>query len=399
MRKDVLYVKMFGDFSITWNGTQVTGGARRKETQFAYLLQPVLHRREEGVSREELEEILFENREVSNIRHALRTVLYNARRRLKECGLPDVDYFPRKKERLYWTPEIEVCEDASEFDRWRALAEEADGEERLSCLLKACALYEGEFLEDQAGMLWVAAEARKYRIRYCACVEEAAGLLRSLGDYPELERLGRAASRAQPLSDWETLTMEALIALGRTEEARRLYDHTVDYYYREEGLRPSVRMLQMLENLGKQLDFGYAALEQIQAGLEEPGEEVRGGYFCPYPVFQGIYRMVERMMERGGQSVYLMLCTLVDLKGNPMKDGAVLERLSPRLEEAVCRSVRHGDAVTRYGKGQYIVLLINTNRENCAAIQRRISHNFITGRQRTGVEYYVSSVVCQTDRG
>ena len=39
-------------------------------------------------------------------------------------------------------------------------------------------------------------------------------------------------------------------------------------------------------------------LDDIQRKLSEDAEIVQGGYMCTYPVFQGIYRMVERMMER-----------------------------------------------------------------------------------------------------
>ena len=99
-------------------------------------------------------------------------------------------------------------------------------------------------------------------------------------------------------------------------------------------------------------------------------------------------------MERGGQSVYLMLCMVVDSKGNPMKEGSVLEELTHRLGEAIQQSVRHSDSVCRYGKGQYLVLLVNTTRENCGVIQRRINYHFIVRRQRTGIQYYVNSVVC-----
>ena len=46
----------------------------------------------------------------------------------------------------------------------------------------------------------------------------------------------------------------------------------------------------------------------------------------------------------------------------------------------------------RYGKGQVLVLLVNTTRENCGVIQGRINHEFIVGRQRTGIQYYVNSL-------
>ena len=46
----------------------------------------------------------------------------------------------------------------------------------------------------------------------------------------------------------------------------------------------------------------------------------------------------------------------------------------------------------QYGKGQYLALLVNTTRENCSVVQKRINERFIIGRQRTKIEYYVNSV-------
>ena len=97
--------------------------------------------------------------------------------------------------------------------------------------------------------------------------------------------------------------------------------------------------------------------------LAEADSMRQGGYVCSYPVFQGIYRMITRLIERGGQSVYLMLCTVVDSKGNPMKAGPMLEDLSQRLGDAIQHSVRHGDAVNRYGKGQYLEIGRASGRE------------------------------------
>ena len=73
------------------------------------------------------------------------------------------------------------------------------------------------------------------------------------------------------------------------------------------------------------------------------------------------------------------------------------KRLAKRLEESICTSIRNSDVVNHYSKGQYLVLLINTTREDCAVIQKRINYKFLTDRQRTGVRYYVNSVVYEKD--
>jgi GGDEF domain-containing protein len=79
-----------------------------------------------------------------------------------------------------------------------------------------------------------------------------------------------------------------------------------------------------------------------------------------------------------------------------MREGERLEEMSSRLNEAIRYSVRHGDIVNQYGKGQFLVLLVNTTRENCEIVEKRINQKFIVGRQRVGVQYHINSVICET---
>ena len=390
---DVLYVRMLGGFSMRWNGALIAGGSKASESQFTYLLQILIHNRETGVTRDRLEELLFEDRDLSNVHHALQSIIYNAKKKLERMGLPKINYIEQRKGVFFWTDAMPIVEDAAEFEKLYQQAEgSADLDERLALYMDACHWYSGEFLPSQTAVIWAAREARRYRAIFCECVEKAAQLLRMNQDFFQMEELGTYAAKIDPLADWETVTMEALASLGRYEDARKLYDDTVQYYFTEEGLRPSKKLMEQFERLGTEMMHQHAALDQIQAELSGQNDDFPGGYLCSYPVFVGIYRMVERMLERGGQSVYLMLCTVVDGKGNPMKDGPVLEELSKRMGDAVRRSIRRGDAMSQYGRGQYLTLLVNTTREDCSVIQKRINQRFIVGRQRSGIQYYVNSV-------
>ena len=151
-------------------------------------------------------------------------------------------------------------------------------------------------------------------------------------------------------------------------------------------------MNELINRLGEQLEFPHEMLKDIQERLSEKDEE-RGGYVCSYPVFIGIYQTLYRIMERSGQAVYLMLCTIVDSKGNVLGNGPKLDELSERLGKAIKESVRRSDVVNSYSKALYLVLLSNTTRENCAVVQRRINKAFIINRQRIHVKYHVNSVL------
>lgn len=199
---------------------------------------------------------------------------------------------------------------------------------------------------------------------------------------------GRKVGETQFASMMQMLIHERKKGVSRDRLEQELFG--------ERGLKPSKRLLDSMNQLGNQVMHSYDVLDNIQHNLEEKGIP-KGAYLCSYPTFRGIYHHLVRMLERSGQSIYLMLCTIVDSKGRPMKEGAMLEGLAKRLEESICTSIRNSDVVNHYSKGQYLVLLINTTREDCAVIQKRINYKFLTDRQRTGVRYYVNSVVYEKD--
>lgn len=399
MTEGILHVKMFETFSIEWNGKRIIEGKAR-ESQFAYLMQLVLHNRENGISREELKQGIFEERDLENENHALRSVIYNARKRLRAAGLPEVPYIEQRDGRYYWTDAIPVWEDASEMERLcQAAKKETDQEQKLSLYLDACHLYTGEFLSTQGAVVWVVQEAKRYHSLFCKCVERAVEMLRERQDFLQMEELGIYAAKVDPLADWEIVTMEALVSTGRHLEVKKFYNDTLELYFRAQGLRPSKKLHDLMNLFSAQMEHSYAVLDDIQRQLTMGERDRSGGYLCSYPVFQGIYQMVRRMMERDGKCVYLMLCTVVDSKGIPMREGPKLEELSQRLGDAICHAVRQSDAINKYGKGQFLVLLVNTSRENCGLIQKRINQNFIVGRQRTGIQYHVNSVACSLDQG
>lgn len=395
--EQILQVRMFGTFSMNYNGKPLVMKRLRRNNQFTNLMQAVLYYSEKGIGRDWLEDIVFEDRDVENRHNSLRVLIYKAVRKLRELGLPEGKYIYLENGLYRWTPEIKVEIDAIEFDRiYQEAKETEDAGERLEMYLQACYMYQGEFLADCVGVVWIGYESKRYRKAFQDIVSQAAILLRERGEWLRLEKLGKFAAMASPFSDWEELIMEGYMETGRFDDARRLYEETADYYQREQGIYPSAKMLQMIERLGSQMMYSYELLDTIQKKLtEEPDESVMGGYYCTFPVFQGIYQAVLRMMERGGQAVYLMLCTLVDGKGNPVQKEERLEEFTERLKEAICKSVRHGDIVNQFGRGQYLVLLINTTRENCEVVQERINRNFHSGHQRVGIRYHVNCVECE----
>ena len=397
MDKNVMYVETFGGFSMTINDMVLTSGTKSDDTQLARLMQILLHFTDRGVERSKLIQILDEDSNADDVHHLLRSVLYNARKKLKTLGLPESNYIVFKNGRYYWTEDIPVVEDARQFEEKCAEAvSAADPDERLRLLGEACYLYKGEFLPYQTRLIWVSEEERRYSQMFHACVGSYADMLRESHNYAEMELVGKHASKVSPYNEWEALTMEALVAQGRHRDAQELYEKTIDMYQKEMGVKPSAEMISKLNAFSERLEHRSTTPEIIQKELSEDDVK-RGGYFCTYPVFEGIYRQMRRSMDRCGRYAYLMIITLVN--GNTIEDAShtspdneQLSRLSDNMKSIICESVRRSDIVCRYAKDQFILILMNRNIEGCEVVRDRINRKFKDKGYNLTLEYDISPV-------
>ena len=386
-------VRTFGGFSIRYKGEELSFG-NQSESQMVQLLQLLLHYRKQGLSRDLAKAALFGDRDVDDVSHSIRNIIYNLRKKLRALGLPESQYVVKRGGVYFWCDDIQVIEDSAEFEEAFDKAMECeDVEQKIELLTDACYMYSGRFLAGNESSVWSAQEAERYREIFSDCVTELTDILKEAHKYKQLLDVSTFASKVDPFSEWEILTLEALGRLGKFDRTESFYRKTVDMYVKEYGGRANSYVREFINRIGLKLVVGHETLEEIQKKIGNPDDYDRKGYYCSLPVFQEIYRMTERMMERSGEKIFLMLCTILDSKGNPMREGSRLEELSERLRNTIIESVRHTDTVTRYGKGQYLVLLINTTEEDCSVVSDRISSRFIREGQRTSLSYSVSNII------
>jgi hypothetical protein len=98
-------------------------------------------------------------------------------------------------------------------------------------------------------------------------------------------------------------------------------------------------------------------------------------------------------MERTGQSVYMMLLTIVDYEGKRISNQSKLEIRGKLLQEAITYTLRQGDTFCKYSSSQFLVLLIGTSKESCKTVFRRILNKYkLLAGPRAEIEYSVVSL-------
>lgn len=383
-------VQMFGNFRMDYNGAPFVAEKMHKESQFNRMMQALIHYSDCGIAKDKLEEIVIGERDIDAPHTALRVIVYKTKQKLAQLGLPGKNLVYLEGGIYYWTPDIEIEEDAAEFEKLyneacaleKQMPHEPESAETvcderikeiednmLELYIKALYLYKGEFLAAYTGETWIAQEARRYHTMFEKIINEAAYILRKRKQFKGLEKLGVYAAKVDPFNEWEELIMEAMVETRRYDEAEELYTDVVDYYLRECGIYPSSRLLEILEKYSNQMNHAHEILENIQASI--------------------------RIMKRTRVPVYLMLCTLEDEEGRQVQSETKMNKYSRQLKKCVGESIRYSDIYTSYGKVQFLIMLIGIKREDCEIVKKRINRQFAKKNPRAAEKCHVNSIVCE----
>lgn len=388
----VLEVKTMGGFSIEWDGRRLNTETKVSDSQFHRLIQILLHYRETGVERRQLQDLLFGDSKAEDIHHLFRSVIYNTKKKLRSEGLPDVNYIIYRKGSYYWTDEIPVREDAEEFERCvMEAANETESGRRLELAMKACSMYRGEFLPRQSALKWVIDEDRRYKQLFRDAIDMAADELRKRGDYVTLAELAEESAKLYPFSEIEVIALEALVAMGRFREAQAYYVEVAEQYQKELGVNPSSDIMTRLEEIAESFTHTRELPDIIMNRLFE-AEKDRDDCFCTYPVFRGMCRLVRKNKGSGNMTGHLLICSLREENPYRMLSENEINKIYHRMDKAISAGVRKCDTVCRYGKGQYLVLLMNIDRANCLLVRENIDKRFGGIVKGCRIEYHLEEL-------
>lgn len=393
MGKNVLKVRMLGDFKIEYKGKELVLDRNNgsKTTQLFQIL--LLHTQDGGISKTALINALYGRTEVENKNGSLNNTIFRLRKQLKAIGLPESNYININAGMCTWDPNIQVEVDVCEFEKLVDLLHKEKREtDRIHLLMKTWQSYRGEFLPDMIGENWVAVENVKCRDDYFACTEELCKWLKANERYEDLHRISHKAAQIYPFDEWQVWEIESMIGMSRYKEGLEIYRNTEKLLLEELGVAPSAKMLKQFQLMGERTSQAAGAIGDIKERLREKDEAV-GAYYCPYPSFIDVYHVFSRMMERSGLSVFIMLCTL-DFEKENISNTEERE-MSEILRTAIQGTIRKGDFYTRYNMQQYIIMLIGISQENCPIVTKRINkafHKMTNGKKSPQVDFYVASV-------
>lgn len=397
MKDDILYVQMFSGFTMIYQGKKLIL-ERNYTSKTSQLLQILFLHLKDGITKENLLESLYGRDMVENPNGSLNSTIFRLRKQLEAAGLPKSRYFSLNGGIYKWEGSIPVEVDVHCFEEKIKEGQRIEQEEeRAEKLKEACDLYTGEFLPMMIGEDWVTVSNIYYQELYFSALRDVCTWLKKENRFQEIYGLTTAAAKIYPFEEWQIWRIDSLIAMNRYQEAMNIYNETVRLFFDELGISPSPEMLERFHLMSDRIQQSVSTIEEIRNGLKEKGQR-SGAYYCTLPSFIDTYHIISRMMERNGVSVFMMLCTLTDNKGRMQTGTGKNKEASECLQRAICKSLRRSDFYTRYNENQFLIILSETNQENCTAISRRIAQAFrgdFNGRYK--IHYYVASVAEMED--
>ena len=384
-----LEIHMFGGFTAVYGGRPITFG-RGGTGKAVQLLQLLLIHGQAGISKEKLMQDLYDWETVTDRNNSLNSVIYRLKRQLVAAGMPEEEYICLKNGVCYWCGTMETFVDTVAMESLAVQAAHASEEEQIRLLKEACSLYTGEFLPHLSGETWVTVENLRLKHIYEDVVRHLCQLLEARQEYQQIFDIYSRAAALYPYEEWQAYQIDSLLEMERYEEAYSLYLKATKMYSDELGLPPSEEMMKRLQRMSGKLVSRESNLLKVRRMITENRYE-RGAYYCPYPSFVDIYRFVCRQLERTGQSVFLMLCSVhsTDAANRWDKDAG------DDLLKAIGTALRRGDVYTRYSSSQSLILLSGTRNEHCEIIYKRICREFerLEHSERCHIEYEAATIV------
>ena len=374
---DNLQIFMLGGFRIQYSGKEIALG-RNTTAKFIQLLQLVWLYGKEGITKDRLMHTLYEGEERANMNNSMNNLIYQMRRQMVRAGLPQSDYIIKKGGSYYPDPDVDISLDVDLFveNITRAEGTESD-EEKYPLYLEAARLFRGDLLPELSTEMWVITRSVSLQSMYDQCIEWLGNYLRENKDFDTMMQVYHRAADIFPDRNWQVGEIEALIYKGNYKEAYKLYDKTVRYYEEELGISATPRLLNCYQLIRAEIDVEPDRIDDIRGDLVENRRVLEedkdgGAYDCSYPSFIDAYHIMSRNMARTGDSVYMMLCTLVDYEGKIIRNEEKRSNRSESLATAIQAALRQGDVFCKYNVSQYLILLSGTSREDCDIVYRRI---------------------------
>lgn len=369
--KEKLIICTLGEFTLTYKDQTISDLDTRSKkvwTLIEYLIS--FHTKE--VSCSTLYELLWPEEDRIDYENSLKTVLHRARKLLDRLHFEE-SIILKGRNTLSFNKHIAYKLDIELFEQ---ICQEAflssSADEKLLLLKNAFSMYKGDFLPKSAAESWAVPIVTYYHTLYLKMIHELITVLNEAEQYEDIITYTSAASIIDPYDEiiqYHLIT--SLLKTGRQALAFEKYNRFTRLVYHNLGENPSEEFRLLSKEITKYKTNSVSSTDAVWNSLSEQDRKPKA-FLCDFVVFQNIYQMKARSIQRSRQPVYICLFT-IEYLGDVQSEAR--NTTVARLGEAIGSSLRIGDIYSRYSVNQWILMLTNINHENSVKVCKRILKN------------------------
>jgi len=370
-------ISMLGGFTIQV-GDLIVKNSSSRSYQLWSLLEYLIAFRHKTISTSEMYDALWEEDEVDNPASALKNLVYRIRTVFSSQGIPFAKNIVTYVGGTYqWNNSIPCVVDIETFETLYKRASNASQplELRIENYQKAIDLYKGDFLASSNYKIWIVPVVSYYKSIYFKCVSEVLRLLFEQERFQDMEMICQKALMVDQFE--ETVHENLILSLsrqGHQNKAIAHYNFVSNLLLNELGVQPSASLRNLYRQIAKTVQSVEIDLGIIQQDLREI-EPPDGAFYCEYEIFKSVYQVLARTVPRSDQSVFVVLFTVTDEKGN-MPVSEFLKKALTALFHSIQKNTRRCDVFARFSASQYVLLLATNSIENCNIVLERVSEMY-----------------------
>ncbi|QIB68496.1 hypothetical protein Ami103574_03815 [Aminipila butyrica] len=371
-KNPIIKIYMLGRFALEYDGEIILedeGKIHKVWSLLGYLLAN--HSRKLGS--QELPELLCADERSGDPAKVVKNLAYRLRCLLSDSGLPKETYIVQSGGSYSWNERLNYTIDTDEFlaSYKRARQGGIDEQTAIDCYLQAISIYQGKFLPHAVYDQWAAHSTTYYHRLF---TDSIISLYRLLEKKETYELMLPVCEKAIGIDAYDEdiyrIYIHCLTKMGRHKEALLSYETITNRLYDEMGVNPSGELRSLYREIMKTLKSVETDLIIIKEDLNEGGQ-AECCYFCEYQIFKDIYRFIARRVNRTGESIFIMLCTLTD-KEDEIPSKKYLAEAMESLKVSIGKTLRKGDLFSRYSHSQFVVMLPDISYENGYMVGKRI---------------------------
>jgi len=360
-------IRMLGGFEICADGHCIDESLNRTR-QLWTLLKYLIAYRAEQVTLEDLTRIMWPDGDIDNPAGALKNLVYRIRTILTKNNIPHARDMIIFESGVYkWNNDL-PCEIDTEIlmqMHKAGMDESAPVGERISVLMRAVALYGGDFLAKSRREDWATTLVGRYRRIYIECVHTILSLLEAGGYEKEIEIVCAAAQAIDRYDEKVHLSlMHSLMRQGHNSRAIAHYNSVTDMFARELGSVLPSDMREFRHEMTRILRGKDTALDEIYLDLKETGKP-SGAFYCEYEIFKNLYRLEARNAARTGKSIFICLLTVSTGNEHESPNSRRYGDIINGLRDTIQKNMRMGDAFAKFSPTQFILMLPTPDHESC----------------------------------